>query len=221
MDVIVKVLLVDDHALFRSGVASLLSRQVDFTVVGEAHDGPEALKKAKALMPDIILMDVYMPGGGGLEATRRIKEDLPYVKIVMFTVSDEDNDLFEAIKAGAHGYVLKNIEPEMLLAMLRGVSSGEAPISQACASKLLGEFARLARRGPREAHPYERLSPREREVLSLLSKGKTNKEIASSLDIAENTVKNHMKHIMEKLHLENRVQAATYALREDLIHDRK
>lgn len=219
MDVI-KVLLVDDHALFRSGVASLLGRQVDFKVVGEAHDGPEALKKAKELTPDIILMDVNMPGGGGLEATRRIKEDLPDVKIVMLTVSDEDNDLFEAIKAGAHGYVLKNVRPEMLLTMLRGVSSGEAPISQACATRLLGEFAQLARR-LEEARPLERLTLREQEVLNLLSKGATNKEIASSLGISENTVKNHMKNILEKLHLENRVQAATYALRKNSVHDRK
>ena len=216
----IRVLLVDDHPLFRSGVASLLRQQVDFEVGGEAQDGEEALEKAKELMPDVMLMDVYMPGMGGLEATRRIKELLPYVKIVMLTVSEEDKDLFEAIKAGAHGYLLKKIEPAEFFRALRGVFHGEAPISRAAATKILAEFARLARRGSQGANPQEKVSPREREVLELLTKGATNKEIAATLTISENTVKNHLKNILEKLHLENRVQAAAYAFREGLIRDR-
>ena len=176
-----------------------------------------ALEKSKELMPDVILMDVYMQEMGGLEATRQIKEVLPYVKIVMLTVSEEDQDLFEAIKAGAHGYLLKKIEPERLFQNLRGVIQGVAPISRTAATKLLDEFARLARSGSEEAHRQEKLSPREREVLELLTQGATNKEIAASLGISENTVKNHLKNILEKLHLQNRVQAATYALREGLI----
>ncbi len=213
---VIRVLLVDDHALFRSGMAGLLRRESGFEVVGEAQDGEGALEMAKKLMPDIILMDIYMPGMGGLEATRRIKEVLPNVKIVMLTASNDDNDLFEAIKAGANGYLSKTIEPEAFFRMLRGVIRGEAPISGPTATKILGEFTRLARRDARKASPKEQLSPRERKVLELLTRGETNKEIASSLSIAENTVKNHLSSILEKLHLENRVQAATFALRNEL-----
>lgn len=213
----IRILLVDDHSLFRSGVASLLRGQPDFEVVGEAHDGAEAVAKANALMPDIVLMDVYMHGMGGLEATRRIKEDLPYVKVIMLTVSEEEKDLFEAIKAGAQGYLLKNIRPEGLMGVLRAAFCGEAPISRATAGKILDEFARLARHGPPEEPRHEKLTPREREILEQLTTGATNKEIASAFGISENTVKNHLKNILEKLHLDNRVQAATYALREGLV----
>lgn len=212
----IKILLVDDHALLRSGVASLLRQQPDFDVVGEASEGPEAVLKAKELMPDLILMDVYMRGMSGLEATRLIKEALPYVKVVMLTASAEDKDLFEAIKAGAQGYLLKNTEPEPFFQTLRGVFRGEAPVSRTMATKILGEFTRLAR--GHEDRREEKLSAREREVLELLTKGASNKEIASALGISENTVKNHLKNILEKLHLENRVQAAAFALREGVIH---
>ncbi|MEE9229638.1 MAG: response regulator transcription factor [Acidobacteriota bacterium] len=219
MDVI-KVLLVDDHALFRSGVAGLLAEQPGFEVVGEAADGKEALQKATELMPDIILMDVYMPGTGGLEATRNIKKELPYVKVVMLTVSEEDKDLFEAIKAGAQGYLLKKIDPKEFFRTLRAAFNGEAPMSRATAAKILGEFNRLASGNGKGNSPNNsKVSPREREVLELLTKGSTNKEIASSLYISENTVKNHLKNILEKLHLKNRVEAVTYALREGLVED--
>lgn len=217
----IRILLVDDHPMFRSGVTSVLRQQSDFELVGEANDGEEALEKAKELMPDVILMDVYMPGMDGLEATRRIKEALPYVKIVMLTVSEEDKDLFEAIKAGAHGYLLKNIEPEAFFRALRAAFRGEASISRAIVTKILEEFASLAQRDPKETRPQKKLSPREQEVLELLAKGKTNKGIALSLGISENTVKNHMKNILEKLHLENRVQAAAYALQKGLNRDRR
>lgn len=216
MDVL-KVLLVDDHALFRSGVAGLLQRRDDFDVVGEARDGEEALTKAVELMPDVILMDIYMPRCNGLEATRRIKEIVPHTKIVILTVSEEDHTLFEAIKSGAHGYLLKNIEPQDLFDMLRGVSQGEAPISRATAAKILDELARRGREAPASSQLKDRLTQREREVLTFLTRGATNKEIAASLCISENTVKNHLRNILEKLHLENRVQAAAFALREGLI----
>lgn len=213
----IRVLLVDDHALFRKGIASILAGERGFEVVGEAGDGLEALERARELMPDVILMDIFMPGANGLEATRRIKEALPYVKIVMLTVSEEDQNLFEAIKSGAQGYLLKKIEPQELFALLRGVVQGDAPISRAMATKILGEFARQARRPAPASRPGSDLSGREREVLELVTQGKSNKEIAAALAIAENTVKNHLKNILEKLHLENRVQAATFALREGLV----
>ncbi|MBI2115760.1 MAG: response regulator transcription factor [candidate division NC10 bacterium] len=213
----IRVLLVDDHALFRRGIASILAAERGFEVVGEASDGLGALERARELMPDVILMDIFMPGANGLEATRRIKEALPYVKIVMLTVSEEDQNLFEAIKSGAQGYLLKKIEPQELFAMLKGVVQGDAPISRAMAAKILGEFAHQARQTAAPSSPAANLSPREKEVLDLVTQGKSNKEIAAALAIAENTVKNHLKNILEKLHLENRVQAATYALREGLV----
>ncbi len=212
----IRVLLVDDHALFRKGIASILSAERGFEVVGEAGDGLEAVERAKELMPDIILMDIFMPRANGLEATRRIKEGLPYVKIVMLTVSEEDQNLFEAIKSGAQGYLLKKIEPQELFAMLKGVVQGEAPVSRAMAAKILGEFARQTRQAAASS-PGANLTMREKEVLELLTQGKSNKEIAVALAIAENTVKNHLKNILEKLHLENRVQAATFALRQGLV----
>ena len=213
----IRVLLADDHALFRKGIASILSAERGFEVVGEAGDGLEALERARELMPDVILMDIFMPGVNGLEATRRIKEALPYVKIVMLTVSEEDQNLFEAIKSGAQGYLLKKIEPQELFAMLKGVVQGDAPISRAMAAKILREFTHQARRAAPAPRPGADLSPREKEVLELVTQGKSNKEIAVALAITENTVKNHLKNILEKLHLENRVQAATFAIREGLV----
>ena len=211
----IRVLLVDDHPLFRKGLASLLAREKGFEVVGEAQDGAEALNKAKDCKPDLILMDIYMPGGNGLEATRRIREALSSVKVVILTVSEEDKNLFEAIKYGAHGYLLKKIEPRDLFEMLRGVFRGEAPISRATAAKILNEFAVQAQRATEEI-PEEKLSPKEREVIELLTKGWTNKEIGNKLRITENTVKNHLKNILAKLHLKNRVQAATFILQKKL-----
>ena len=213
----IRILLVDDHSLFRKGIASLLAAERGFEVVGEAGDGPEALAKARELMPDLILMDISMPGMNGLETTRRIKEVLPYVKIVILTVSEEDQDLFEAIKNGAQGYLLKKIEAKALFSTLRGVAQGEASVSRVMAAKLLDEFARQAKRPPTVTLPGINLSPREKKVLELVAHGKTNKEIAAVLAVAENTVKSYVKNILEKLHLENRVQAATFAVREGLI----
>jgi len=212
----IKVLLVDDHALFRGGVSHLLQSQEEFEVVGEAQGGEEGLEKAKELMPDVVLMDVFMPGMGGFEATRRLKNILPYVKVVMLTVVEEEEALFEAIKSGAQGYLLKDIEPEDLFVMLKGVMRGEAPISRATAAKILGELARRSEPAHKEAQPQDKLTPREREILEYLAKGSTNKEIGTSLGISENTVKNHLKNILEKLHLRNRVEAAAYFLREGL-----
>ena len=164
----IRVMLVDDHALFRRGIASILASERGFEVVGEAANGLEALDRARELMPDVILMDIFMPGANGLEATRRIKEALPYVKIVMLTVSEEDQNLFEAIKSGAQGYLLKKIEPQELFAMLKGVVQGDAPISRAMAAKILREFTHQARRAAPAPRPGADLSPREKEVLELV-----------------------------------------------------
>lgn len=204
-----RVLLVDDHTLFRKGLVGILEKDKEFQVVGEAENGAEAINKAKELRPDLVVMDIHMPGTNGIDATRRIRELLPSSKVVILTVSEKDKDLFEAIKAGAHGYLLKTLEPDELCSMLRGVFEGEAPISRLTASKILSEFAGQVTK--RSENAEDELSVREKDVLQLLATGLTNKEIGKKLAMAENTVKSHLKNILNKLHLQNRVQAATYA----------
>ncbi len=213
----IRILLVDDHILFRKGIANLIASQEDLEVVGEAGDGREALKKTKELMPDLILMDIALPEVSGREATRAIKNEMPYVKIVMLTVSERDSDLFEAIRSGADGYLLKDLEPEQLFRLCRGVFRGEAPLSPLMAAKILREFSSLAQAQSEAIGPANNITPREREVLQLVVKGKTNKEIADSLCVTESTVKNHLRNILAKLHLKNRVQVAAYAVREGLV----
>jgi DNA-binding NarL/FixJ family response regulator len=212
----IRLLLVDDHAIFRKGVADFLASEHDIELVGEADDGAQALEMARELMPDVVLMDISMPRMDGLEATRRIMAEIPYVRIVILTVSDSDRSLFEAVKSGAQGYLLKSVAPQALLDTLRGVVRGEASISPAMATRLLGHLARESPRTAPPGTPDASLTQREQEVLALVAQGKSNKEIATALGIAENTVKNHLKNILEKLHLENRVQAATFALRQEL-----
>jgi DNA-binding NarL/FixJ family response regulator len=219
----IRVMLVDDHALFRRGVRTLLGSEAGLEVVGEAADGEEAVTEAERTMPDVILMDLNMPKGGGLGATRRIKEILPYTSIVMLTVSDYEQDLFDAIKAGAQGYLLKNVEPAELVQAVRKAYRGEATLPGLLAAKILQEFARqdplgTAAAAPRAAHgpASDLLGEREREVLAELAAGRTNREIAGRLFISENTVRNHVKNILAKLHLANRTQAAAYAIREGL-----
>ena len=215
----IRVLVVEDHTLFRKGIVSLLANEHDFDVVGEAANGREAIERARELRPDVIPMDISMPEMDGLEATRQIKTEIPSARIVILTISDDDRNLFEAIKSGAQGYVLKKIEPRGLFGNLRGVVRGEASISRTMATKILKEFARQTRPVAQLPSPNTSLTPREEEVLELVTLGRTNKEIAVALDIAENTAKNHLKSILEKLHLENRVQAAVYAIREGLIEE--
>jgi DNA-binding NarL/FixJ family response regulator len=202
-------LLVDDHTLFRKGVASLLQTP-GFAVVGEAADGAEAIRQASSLRPDLVLMDLHMPGTDGLHATREITRILPETRVVILTVSEDDRDVFDAIKSGAHGYLLKTVAPAELRELLTGVFRGEAPVSRATAAKILKQFRGREHAVPDTA-PTDALTPREHDVLDLLATGLTNKEIGVRLDIAENTVKNHLKNILAKLHLHNRVQAATLA----------
>jgi DNA-binding NarL/FixJ family response regulator len=212
----IRMILVDDQLLFRRGLRALLEEEKDFEVVGEANNGREAIELARVTRPDAILMDINMPICNGVEATRIIKAEQPDVRIVALTVSDDDQDLFEAIKAGAQGYLLKDLRPEELFDMLRAVTRGETPISPAIAGKLLNEFRRRPWHEPSETAGWD-LTARELEVLQLVAEGLGNAEIASRLFIVEGTVKNHLHNILEKLHLENRVQAAAYAIREGLV----
>ena len=216
-DEVIRVLVVDDHALFRRGLEMVLDAEPDIAVVGEASDGTEALERAIETTPDIVLMDVRMPRRGGIETTAAIKDAVPSAKIIMLTISDEEADLFEALKAGATGYLLKEISIEEVAASIRAVHGGQSFISPSMASKLISEFATMRRGDGRTAGvPTPRLTERELEVLKLVAKGLANKEIARELYISENTVKNHIRNILEKLQLHSRMQAVAYALREKI-----
>lgn len=218
MDEPIKVLVVDDHTLFRCGLTALLSSDKQLKVVGQASDGEEAIQATEELNPDIILMDILMPGCSGLEATRCIREKGFSGGILMLTVSDRDDDLFAAIKAGANGYLLKNAEPEELTQAIAHVARGEAIISPLMATKLFEELKLTTeKRSQQTPHPRTALSQREEEILRMVAGGASNREIASTLFISENTVKTHLRNIMEKLHLKNRYQAVAYAAREGLI----
>ena len=212
----IRILLADDHTLFRRGVAGALADHADIEIVGEATDGLQVIASARELIPDVILMDICMPRMNGLEATRHIKAEFPEIKIVILTIAEEDQNLFEAIKSGAQGYLLKDVEPQHLLEMVRGVFRGEAPISRTAAAKILTEFSRQAREADTGDRSKTGLTAREREILGLVAGGATNKDIAAVLGISPSTAKNHLQNILGKLHLENRVQAAAYALREGL-----
>lgn len=212
-----RVLLVDDQPLFRRALATLISAQFDMTVVGEGENGRDALDKVRALKPDLVVMDVNMPGADGVDGVRAIRGAGLTTPIVMLTVSEDDDDLFESIKAGANGYLLKNVRPEQLFDDLRGVMRGEAPIAPAVASKLLEALRTggLPSRGAAPPPPQDTvLTRRESEILQLVASGMSNKEIANELTITEGTVKNHVHNALEKLHLTNRVQAAAYAVRQ-------
>ncbi|HMJ81063.1 MAG TPA: response regulator transcription factor [Candidatus Dormibacteraeota bacterium] len=208
-----RILLADDHALFRDGLASLVTAW-GHQVVGQAADGAQAVALAARLRPELVLMDVRMPILSGVEATARITSAQPDVHIVMLTVSEDEEDLFGAIKAGAQGYLLKNLESRQLRTMLEAVGRGEAAITPATAARILAEFARRDRSG--NADP-DRLTDRELEVLRLVTSGRRNKEIAAQLGISENTVKYHLRHILEKLHAQSRTEVAARALREGLL----
>jgi DNA-binding NarL/FixJ family response regulator len=209
-----KILIVDDHDLFRQGVCNTIKAEEDFEVVGEAEDGTEALAKARELKPDLILMDIRMPQGDGLEAVSAIKKELADVRIVMLTVNDKDENLFEAIKRGAEGFLSKSLRAKDLLSSLRGVMRGEAAISRLKTGRILKELVRLAQVEAEKT--TGRLSVREIDVLQKISQGLTNKEIALSLCISENTVKAHVTNILRKLNLRTRSEAAAHARRYGL-----
>ncbi len=206
-----KVLLVDDHALFRAGLTSLLNAWgVD--VVGQAGDGQEAIDQTRKLRPDLLFMDINMPNLGGLEATRAIKAEFPGVQVIILTVSDDDKNLFEAIKSGADGYLLKNLREDEFADLLDRVNRGEPIMSPGLAKRLLQEFARVKEEPPSLDPGHAGLTQREREVLEQLILGATNKEISAALYISENTVNYHMKNIISKLHLRNRAQVVAWAV---------
>lgn len=215
-----RILLTDDHELFRDGLAGLINAQPDMEVVGQAGDGYEALKLARDLQPDLIIMDIKMPICDGLEATRLIRDELPDARITMLTVHDEDEKLFAAIKAGANGYMLKDTSSADFLRGVRGALGGEAVLPPKLAASLLDEFARLSNKPPHPTPPDEDapdLTPRELEVLNLIASGATNQEIAERLSVSLHTVKSHVRHILNKLHAVNRRHAARLAAQQGLL----
>ena len=215
---VIRVLIADDQALFRRGLYVVLGTEDHIEVVAEAENGEEAVAKAVELAPDVVLMDVRMPRINGIEAARQINLQVPTTRILMLTVSDEEDDLYEAIKAGANGYLLKEISVEEVAEAIRAVVQGQSLISPSMASKLLNEFNSLAKKAEeRQQYPAPALTSRELEVLKLVARGMSNREIADQLYISENTVKNHVRNILEKLHLHSRMEAVVYAVREKLL----
>ncbi|HEV2375945.1 MAG TPA: response regulator transcription factor [Streptosporangiaceae bacterium] len=216
----IRALIVDDHALFRRGLEMVLAEEPDIELVGEASDGAEAVEKAGEALPDVVLMDIRMPRSSGIEACRAMKEVVPSAKIVILTISDEEEDLFEAIRAGASGYLLKDIPLDEVADVVRAVHGGQSLINPSMAAKLLTEFAALARREETERAerlPAPKLTDREVEVLTLVARGMNNRDIAKELFISENTVKNHVRNILEKLQIHSRMEAVMIAVREKLI----
>lgn len=225
----IKILLVDDHTLLRSGVKLLLQRNPEFEIVGEAADGLEGVKRAKQLRPDVILMDLHMPGLSGLEAMQLILLDLPATAVLMLTVSEQAEDLGAALQAGARGYLLKNIESDKLMQAIRRAAAGQAVVAESMMSKLVDQVRGAGAAPAASAAPASapasismpalavRLTPREREAMTFLARGQSNKEIARELDVAESTVKIHVQNILKKLHLSSRVQIAVYAVEHGIV----
>jgi DNA-binding NarL/FixJ family response regulator len=216
----IRTMIVDDHALFRRGLEMVLDEEPDIELVGQASDGTEAVEKAAESVPDVVLMDIRMPRSNGIEACRAMKEAAPSAKIVILTISDEEEDLFEAIRAGASGYLLKDIPLDEVADTVRAVHGGQSLINPSMAGKLLTEFATLAKRDDGERAqelPAPRLTEREMQVLKLVARGMNNRDIAKELFISENTVKNHVRNILEKLQIHSRMEAVMVAVREKLI----
>jgi DNA-binding NarL/FixJ family response regulator len=219
----VKILLVDDHALFRVGMRQILEREPDLEVVAEAEDSRTAFEAAQATLPDIILLDLSIPAPGGIETTQRIKREVPSTGIIALAVDEDEDQLFDAIKAGAAAFILKDISPDDLVTIIRRVNSGEYLINDkvfsrpAVASRVLKEFRELAVYGQEAAPIFAPLSPREVEILDNIAKGMTNKQVAYALSISEQTVKNHMSSILRKLSVNDRTQAVVYAMKQGWI----
>ena len=217
----IRILLVDDHSLFRSGIKALLDSQQDFEVVGEASDGLEGVKRAKQLQPDVVLLDLHMPNTSGLEALQMLSEDVPTAEVLMLTVSEDGQDLMQALRSGARGYLLKNSEIDFLVNAIRQAHKGESVMSPQMAATLV-EAVREPIIEPEAKQPTAKLTPRESQIIVMLASGESNKGIARTLDLAESTVKIHVQGILRKLNLTSRVQAAVYAVEHGLVgdHDR-
>jgi two-component system nitrate/nitrite response regulator NarL len=214
----IRILIVDDHTLFRNGIKLVLQRHEGFEVVGEAGDGLEGVKRAKQLKPDVVLLDLHMAGTGGLEALRLLAEDVPQAQVLMLTVSENAEDLLETLRAGARGYLLKNIDTEFLLESIRHAAQGESVMSPQIAHKLADALRIPARENAPVADVSPgKLSPREREIIVMLARGASNKEIARELSLSESTIKIHVQGILRKLNIGKRVQAAVYAAEHGLI----
>lgn len=212
-----RIFLIDDHNLFRSGVKALLARQPDFEVVGEAADGLEGIKRARETKPDVVLLDINMPGISGREAVQMLVDELPQTQVLMLTVSEDAEDLIDMLKTGARGYLLKNIDADFLVDAIRRAARGEAVMSPQMTSKLVQGMQHGGREITPEAADKDRISLREREILILLARGASNKEMARDLKLAESTVKIHVQNILRKLNLTSRVQAAVYAVQHGIV----
>ncbi len=216
----IRVLLVDDHTLFRSGVRALLARQAEIDVVGEAENGPEGVKLAASLNPDVVLLDLNMPGLSGVETLQLLLQDAPQRAVVMLTVSEDADDLVRALRAGARGYLLKNINADFLVNAIRRAADGESVMSEAMTAKLMAQFRQGGASPAPAVSEADKLTPREPEILVFIARGDSNKEIARTLDLAESTVKIHVQNILKKLSLSSRVQAAVFAVEHGLADSR-
>lgn len=214
---VIRVLIIDDHTLFRSGIKLLLERQQGFEVIGEAGDGLDGAKRAKKLKPDVVLLDLHMPGTSGLAAIPLLLEESPQTQIIMLTVSEDAEDLLDALRAGACGYLLKNIDTDFLLDSIRRAAAGESVMSPQMAARVAAAIRKPQNINSNAAADSVEFSPREREVIIWLARGGSNKEIARALNMAESTVKIHVQSILRKLNLSSRVQAAVYAVEHGLV----
>ena len=214
----IKVLIADDHQVVREGLSAVLRTKEDVQVVGEVGNGQEAVEKAKELKPNVILMDISMPVMDGVEATRIIRNEHPEIGVVVLTMHEEEEFIFDVVKAGATGYLLKDSDSSQIVKAIRSISQGESLIHPSVATKILAEFSQLSGgKGKRAAKAKQELTAREIGILQQVAEGKTNKEIASDLNLSEKTIKNHVRNIFHKLHVYDRTQAAFHALRKGLI----
>ena len=214
----IKVLIADDHRVVREGLAAILKSKENIVVIGEAQDGQEAVEQTRSLLPDVILMDVSMRRMSGVEATRQIKREFPHIGVIALTMYDEQHYIFDLVRAGATGYLLKDTDSVQIVAAIRAIYRGESLIHPSVASKILAEFSLLAQKKGRKPSGAEHdLSEREITVLRLVAEGKTNKEVANSLDLSEKTIKNHVRNIFHKLQVYDRTQAVILAIRKGLI----
>jgi len=214
-----RVLVADDHSLFRDGLVSLLEA-AGYTVVGQAGNGQEAVELARSLHPELVLLDLHMPVMNGLEALSQIKDEMPEIQTVMLTVSDEESNLIDAVKAGAGGYLLKHLNSQAFLKALKGLQRGEAAIARVATTKVMKSLAELSRQKSNQTSD-EALSDREISILHLMAEGLSNQEISRRIFLSENTVKYHLKNIFQKLHAHNRTEAVTFAMRSGLLEEKE